>query len=208
MQYSGYPLAYVQHLVIRCSSSTSRASCLLRARDIHDRLSGDPQFDTNCLRVGEPINAHQLSSYLPSFGCLLLSPLNLWSNDVGKLQVNEAERLELLPSLSKRYADLIFGIPQEYFPSKKPFAYAVTLILNNASSEYRQDLKRRLFALEEQQEEDILHIYFSRKSLLYYLPLLLIYIVVFLYIYYSVSKYPRVRLLADRTSSPQVSSNA
>jgi hypothetical protein len=129
-------------------------------------------------------------SYLPSFNCLFLSPLNLWSNDVSNIINNEREILESIPSLSKRYADIIFGIPQEYFSSKKPLTYAITLLLNNASNEYRQDLKKRLFALDEQQQQnDIIHIYFSRKSLLYYLPLLLIYIVVFLYIYYSVCKY-------------------
>jgi hypothetical protein len=189
LKYSGYPLAYVQHIVIRCSSLTSRSSCLLRARNIRDRLFSDSQFDTNCLRVGEAINAQQMSSYLPSFGCLLLSPLNLWSNDVSNINSNEREILETIPSLSKRYADIIFGIPQEYFSSKKSFTYAITLVLNNASDEYRQDLKKRLFALDEQQQDDIIHIYFSRKSFLYYLPLVLIYIVVFLYIYYSVSKY-------------------
>ncbi|CAF1403977.1 unnamed protein product [Adineta steineri] len=193
--YSGYPLAYVQHIVIRCSSLTSRSSCFLRARDIHDRLSADSQYDTNCLRVSEPINAQQYMSYLPSFGCLFLSPLNLWSNDISNLKQNEHNFLELLPSLSKRYTDIIFGIPQEYFSSKKSLTYAITLILNNASNEYRQDLKKRLFALDEQQQQqnDIIHIYFSRKSLLYYLPLLLIYIVVFLYIYYSVSQFECVK---------------
>ncbi|UJR38440.1 hypothetical protein I4U23_031108 [Adineta vaga] len=190
--YSGYPLAYVQHIVIRCSSSTSRSSCFLRARDIHDRLSIDSQFDTNCLRVNEPINAQQIMSYLPSFGCLFLSPLNLWSNDISDLKIHEHERLEYLSSISKRYADIIFGIPQD---SKNSLTYAITLLLNNASNEYRQDLKKRLFALDDQQQQqnDIIHIYFSRKSLLYYLPLLLIYIVVFLYIYYSVSQFECVK---------------
>ncbi|CAF5107552.1 unnamed protein product [Rotaria sp. Silwood1] len=28
---SGYPLAYVQHIIVQCSSSTSRLSCLLKA---------------------------------------------------------------------------------------------------------------------------------------------------------------------------------
>ena len=177
--------------MIRCSSSTSRSSCLLRARDIHDRLSIDSQFDVNCLRISEPINAQQMMSYLPSYGCLFLAPLNLWSNDISNLKENEHERLEYLSSLSKRYADIIFGIPQDFnSPSKQSFTYAITLLLNNASNEYRQDLKKRLFALDDQQpqQNDIMHIYFSRKSFLYYLPLLLIYIVVFLYIYYSVSK--------------------
>ncbi|CAF1533001.1 unnamed protein product [Rotaria magnacalcarata] len=191
--YSGYPLAYVQHIVIRCSTLTSRPSCLLRARDIRDRLFSDPQFDANCLRVGEPINAQQMTSYLPSFGCLFLSPLNLWSNDLSNIISNEREILESIPTLSKRYADIIFGIPQEYFSSHKPLTYAITLLLNNASNEYRQDLKKRLFALDEQQKDDIIHIYFSRKSLLYYLPLVLIYIVVFLYIYYSVSQFECVK---------------
>ncbi|CAF1559634.1 unnamed protein product, partial [Adineta ricciae] len=126
--YSGYPLAYVQHIVIRCSSSTSRSSCLLRARDIHDRLSIDSQFDTNCLRISEPINAQQMMSYLPSYGCLFLSPLNLWSNDVSNLKEDEHERLEYLSSLSKRYADIIFGIPQDFSSSsKQSFTYAITL---------------------------------------------------------------------------------
>ncbi|CAF2945911.1 unnamed protein product [Rotaria sp. Silwood2] len=191
--YSGYPLAYVQHIVIRCSTLTSRTSCLLRARDIHDRLFADSQFDTNCLRVGEPINAQQMMLYLPSYGCLFLSPLNLWSNDILNIRNNEREILETIPSLSKRYTDIIFGIPQEYFSSNKPLTYAVTLLLNNASNEYRQDLKKRLSALDEQQQDDIIHIYFSRKSLLYYLPLVLIYIVVFLYIYYSVSQFECVK---------------
>jgi hypothetical protein len=127
--------------------------------------------------------------YLPSFSCLFLSPLNLWSNDVSNIINNERDILESIPSLSKRYADIIFGIPQEYFSSKKPLTYAITLILNNASNEYREHLKKQLFALDEHQQDDIIHIYFSRKSLLYYLPLILIYIVVFLYIYYSVCKY-------------------
>ncbi|CAF1560974.1 unnamed protein product, partial [Adineta ricciae] len=101
-----------------------------------------------------------------------------------------------LSSLSKRYADIIFGIPQDFSSSsKQSFTYAITLLLNNASNEYRQDLKKRLFALDDQQpqQNDIMHIYFSRKSFLYYLPLLLIYIVVFLYIYYSVSQFECVK---------------
>jgi len=193
--YSGYPLAYVQHIVIRCSSSTSQSTCLLRARDIRDRLLSDTQLDENCLRVGEPINAQQMNSYLPSFGCLFLSPLNLWSNDISNIINNEREILELIPSLSKRYADIIFGIPQKYFSSTKPLTYAITLILTNASNEFRQDIKKRLFALEEQttSQDDIIHIYFSKKPLLYYLPLVLIYIVVFLYIYYSVNQFECVK---------------
>lgn len=130
-----------------------------------------------------------MNSYLPSFGCLFLSPLNLWSNDISNIIRNEREILESIPSLSKRYADIIFGIPQKYFSSKKSLTYAITLLLTNTSNEYRQDLRKLLFALEDQQQSDeIIHIYFSRKPLLYYLPLILIYIVVFLYIYYSVSK--------------------
>ena len=183
--------------MIRCSSSTSQSTCLLRARDIRDRLLSDTQLDENCLRVGEPINAQQMNSYLPSFGCLFLSPLNLWSNDISNIINNEREILELIPSLSKRYADIIFGIPQKYFSSTKPLTYAITLLLTNASNEFRQDIKKRLFALEEQttSQDDIIHIYFSKKPLLYYLPLVLIYIVVFLYIYYSVSKYFRFKNL-------------
>ena len=135
-----------------------------------------------------------MMSYLPSFGCLLLSPLNLWSNDISNLINHEREILETIPSLSKRYADIIFGIPQEYFSSKKPLNYAVTLLLNNASHEYREDLKKRLSAFDEpSQQDDIIHIFFSRKSLLYYLPLVLIYIVVFLYIYYSVCQFECVK---------------
>ena len=123
---------------------TSHSTCLLRARDIRDRLFADRQYDANCLRVGEPINAPQLTSYLPSFGCLLLSPLNLWSNDLFNLVRHEDEILESIPSLSKRYADIVFGVPYKYVTSTKSFTYAITLLLTNASNEYRQDLKRRL----------------------------------------------------------------
>lgn len=186
-------MAYVQHIVIRCSSSTSRSTCFLRARDIRDRLLSDPQFDKNCLRISEPINAQQMFSYLPSFGCLILSPLNLWSNDISNLIDHERDILERIPSLSKRYADIIFGIPQEYFSRKKPLNYAMTLLLTNASNEYRDNLLKRLFALDEHDQDDIIHIFFSRKSLLYYLPLVLIYIVVFLYIYYSVCQFECVK---------------
>jgi hypothetical protein len=126
-------------------------------------------------------------SYLPSFGCLFLSPLNLWSNDISKIISNEQEILESISSLSKRYTDIIFGLPQEYISLSKPMTYAITILLMNTSTEYRQELRKRLVALDDQQD-DIIHIYFSRKSFVYYLPLVLIYIVVFLYIYYSVSK--------------------
>lgn len=133
-----------------------------------------------------------MQSYLPSYSCLFLSPLNLWSNDPSNIKINQDDILQSIPSLSKRYTDIIYGIPQESFSSsKKSFTFAITILLTNASYEYRQDLKRKLSALDEQKQQldDIIHIYFSRKSLLYYLPLLLIYIVVFLYIYYSVCKY-------------------
>jgi hypothetical protein len=140
------------------------------------------------LRVGEAIHAQEKFSYLPSFGCLFLSPLNLWSNDISNIISNEQEILESISSLSKRYADIIFGLPQEYFSSTKPMTYAITILLLNTSNEYRQELKKRLFAFDDQQNE-IIHIYFSKKSLLYYLPLVLIYIVVFFYIYYSVCKF-------------------
>ena len=161
-EYSGYPLAYVQHIVIRCSSSTSRSRCLLRARDIRDRLLSDSQFDENCLRVGEPINTQQMNAYLPSFACLFLSPLNIWSNDLSNIISNEREILETIPSLSKRCADIIFGIPQEFFSSKKSLTYVITLLLTNASKEFRQDLKKSLSALDEQSaiQDDIIHIYF------------------------------------------------
>lgn len=194
--YSGYPLAYVQHIVVRCSRSTSRSSCFLRARDIHERLFADNEYDFNCLRVGEPSNAQQIKGFLPSYGCLFLSPLNLWSNDLTKMQIEDEEtNLERISSFSKRYSDIIFGIPREYFSSSsKPLTYAVTLLLTNASNEYRSHLKKRLSALDDQQlNQEIVHIYFSRKSFLYYLPLLLIYIVVFLYIYYSVCQFECVK---------------
>lgn len=184
-------MVYVQHIVIRCSSLTSHSNCLFRARDLRDRLFGDSQFNENCLRVSEPINAQQWNSYLPSFGCLCLSPFNLWSNDLSKFLHDEEELLQRISSLPKRYADLLFGIPQKTISSRKSFSYAMTLLLTNASIEFRQDLKKRLFALDDSSTmppEEIIHIYFSKKPLIYYLPLVLIYIVVFLYIYYSVSK--------------------
>lgn len=193
--YSGYPLAYVQHIIVRCSRSTSRSVCFQRAREIHERLFTDSEYDLNCLRISEPSNIQQMKSYLPSYGCLFLSPLNLWSNDLTKMQIDDEETiLERISSFSKRYSDIIFGIPQEYFSSTKPLTYAITLLLTNASNEYRQHLSKRLSALDDQQlNQEIIHIYFSRKSFLYYLPLLLIYIVVFLYIYYSVCQFECVK---------------
>ncbi|CAF1131739.1 unnamed protein product [Adineta steineri] len=190
--YSGYPLAYVQHIIVRCSSLTSRSSCLLQVRQIRERLFADPQFDNNCLRVSEPIKTQEMLSYLPSFGCLFLSPLNLWSNDISNIISNEQEILDSILSLSKPYRDIIFGIPQDYISLNKSMTYAITILFMNTSTEYRQELKNRLFALDDQQD-DIIHIYFSRKSFVYYLPLILIYIVVFLYIYYSVNQFECVK---------------
>ncbi|CAF0855498.1 unnamed protein product [Didymodactylos carnosus] len=236
--YTGYPIAYVQHIVVRCGLASSLSSvtlkptdffrsCILKSNEIRDLLSSI-QYDNNqlenyCLHVTESSNVY-LKQYLPNYGCLLLSPLNIWNNDITKLyddsspldtiqQILTSSSSDQQQSFGSRrrrrrlFNDITFGVPyrliqNEFGRQEYQMTYAITLLLMNASSNYLQILKERLeskYYLSAnnnntiQDDTDIFHVHFSRKSFVYYLPLVLLYLVVFLYIYYSVSQFECVK---------------
>lgn len=211
------PFGYVQQIIVMTNSEDQRltkgrsisASDSLKvpltvAFDIHHRVAEFLGFigttENVCLPVGKA-----KKEFLPH-SCLLLSPSLLWKNDRSEL----FRDLNVLNTIFDSdcnsevcYKLLTFGIPLKMtglnrhrrLSAAGQLNFAITLVLK--TDEFRMQLKQTLndlyetVAYDETAEMNVF--YKSRKNWTEYIPLVLSYVVLFVYVYFSVSKIEMVK---------------
>ncbi|KAL9968180.1 hypothetical protein ACROYT_G026523 [Oculina patagonica] len=184
------------------------------------------QLNDVCLKVDSGPNAAQLSGfgindqrYLPSKGCLLLSPANLWNRDIKRFN-QDASVLDDLYLDRGRTAfnigvkEFILGLPLKQtgiYPSMQTdgphhvIQYGLTLVLSSHDSRYIDELSKQLknkFPLASPTEKDdninkdnVVHIYYKGedREFIEFAPLCVTYFIVFLYLAFSVGKIEMVK---------------
>ncbi|XP_038076321.1 sterol regulatory element-binding protein cleavage-activating protein-like isoform X2 [Patiria miniata] len=161
-----------------------------------------------CLYVMEP--ADDCKEVLPRHNCLMVSPANVWGDNAEKFRqdaklVNSIFEtqgsMEAMPSIK----DLLFGVPSKYTginrfymrSRQRQISFAITLVLQTYDQTFVDGLKAHLLLRhgagnvqqEDKEREQIVHIYYQdEKGLLELSPLIIIYVLLLLYIYFSISK--------------------
>ena len=105
-----------------------------------------------CFQVSEPIaKIDKLSaSYLPTFSCLMLSPANIWQNDINKF-LQDSTIIKTMysikdlvsPHSSGSLRDILFGVPWMETGIKRLYvrtrARTITFAITIVFSEYNQE---------------------------------------------------------------------
>ncbi|XP_046440155.1 sterol regulatory element-binding protein cleavage-activating protein-like [Daphnia pulex] len=161
--------------------------------------------------------ARSFQHLLPEFSCIILSPANLWKLDENTFR-NDAQFLDTIFSFKNpvvevrsSMADILYGVPLKNsglkkFPVKtrsRVLTYAITILLKTHSEPFLYDLRLKLrnqFPLHSTTQEStssrrtIVHIYYpERFNYLELIPLTFVYLILFLYIYFSVRKIEMVK---------------
>ncbi|KAF6021782.1 SCAP [Bugula neritina] len=169
-----------------------------------------------CLHVSEPDANVQGSRFLPQFDCLILSPANLWHNQKEVFE-SDKEILQTVQSsaqnsyeASPRMRDLLFGVPWRESGMSKFFVrnrertvqYSITIIYKTYNPEYIKQLTDTLLSLyplslvNSNVSQTITHVSYREHTTSYiadYTPLIAAYLILFLYIYFSVQKIEMVK---------------
>jgi hypothetical protein len=171
-----------------------------------------------CLHVESVApRARSFQHLLPEFSCIILSPANLWKLDENTFR-NDAQFLDTIFSFKNpvvevrsSMADILYGVPLKIsglkkFPVKtrsRVLTYAITILLKTHSEPFLFDLRLKLrnqFPLHSTTQEStssrrtIVHIYYpERFNYLELIPLTFVYLILFLYIYFSVRKIEMVK---------------
>lgn len=170
-----------------------------------------------CLHMSEPVDK-SLHDCLPSFSCLVLSPANLWNVDSSSFR----EDAELMKTITQKFGqtldtppnvlDILFGIPWKATGLKKYYlrnrrriiSFAVTIIFKSESYNHKfiQSLRHHLETVFPNSRRNannsaidhLVHIYFKDFNyFVEYTPLMVTYLVLLLYLYFSVRKIEMVK---------------
>ena len=139
---------------------------------------------------------------LPEFSCLMISPANFWSNSkilfknddniLNKLKNNKRHIREILFGI--RWSDLISTFKYNETTSASTItSFAITIAFKKYDQELINELKLRLNEKfqnlnDKKQMNNFIHLHYMSKSFWYYIPYISLFILLFLYIYISVSK--------------------
>lgn len=176
----------------------------------------EQSLDDHCYRISEPIKAPHLRELLSEYSCFIISPANFWKRDIDRFNNDP----NLMKTVYKKFGqvvespptakDLLFGIPWGYTGLTRYYirnrqriiSYAVTIILkkyepkfiSNLSKMLEQRHPNTLYNVNNSEIEDIVHVHFKDVNyIIEYTPLLVIYLVLLLYLYFSVSKIDMVK---------------
>ncbi|KAJ8314345.1 hypothetical protein KUTeg_008906 [Tegillarca granosa] len=177
---------------------------------------GDISVADICLRVPEVLSTVKAKSVLPEYACLELSPANLWHRDLSKFK-NDAEILQMIYG-SHRQAletppyvrDILFGVPwkdsgiSRYFirNQQRTITFGVTIVMKKYDPGFLNSLKKKLENtypetiknVNNTKIDYIVHIHYKEvKVFVDYMLLILTYIVLLMYIYFSVRKIEMVK---------------
>ncbi|XP_019630539.1 PREDICTED: sterol regulatory element-binding protein cleavage-activating protein-like [Branchiostoma belcheri] len=176
------------------------------------KISGKTRSTSDfCLHIPEVLPKFKAKGLLPEFNCLLVSPANFWKGDatlfkedgqiIKTIHSFQSPTIETAPTIK----DLLFGVPAKatgvhrFFLRNKQrlIMYAVTLALKDYNATYINTLKTilqkkyhsSLLNVTQESEEQITHMHFKEEfSIIELVPLLATYLILFLYISFSVSK--------------------
>ncbi|XP_062599956.1 sterol regulatory element-binding protein cleavage-activating protein-like [Saccostrea cucullata] len=169
-----------------------------------------------CLRVGEVLPKIKFRELLPKYSCLTLSPANFWFSKKEKYLADG----EILKTLFKRHGqpletppylrDILFGIPwknsgiSRYFirNQQRTISFAISVALKNYNKSFLLALKSRLEDLypetarnvNNSQVNTIVHIHYpDSKVFTEHTYLIITYVFLLMYIYFSVRKIEMVK---------------
>lgn len=159
------------------------------------------------------------TNILPDYGCLILSPANLWSRDPRSFQF-DANVINTVFNFQRNQreghsslADLMFGLRQRdtgitKYPVRnrqRVISYAVTIAFSKYNSDYVSALKRHLMKqyplIDEFKNlvnltEDKVHVFFAadqRTSTDEWVPIFITILMVFFYVYFSIKRVEFIR---------------
>ena len=166
-------------------------------------------MDHECLRTDglAPRYRSTLAHILPDYGCLILSPANIWRKASSVFQ-DDANIVETIFNFQRSreghssLADLMFGLRQRdtgltKYPvnnRQRTITYAITVVLRQNKPQFISSLKTHLHSLyplhaDHDDIKNIIHLYFpERFNGAEYIPYSVTMLVLFLYVYYSFNK--------------------
>jgi len=167
-------------------------------------------MDHECLRTDglSPRYRASLAHILPDYGCLILSPANIWRKDPVQFQedgdpVNTIFKFQSSREGHSSLADIMFGLRQRdtgltKYPVRnrqRIITYSVTVVLRQHKPQFIKTLRRHLSQLyplhvdENNRTESIVHIHFPEQiSGTEYIPYTVLIIGLFLYMLFSCRK--------------------
>ncbi|GIY33272.1 sterol regulatory element-binding protein cleavage-activating protein [Caerostris darwini] len=232
--FQGPPVSYIQQIVVKSAVSPWKSDLilidafraplsiafqineLLRNHQIYQRTANHTSLGDLCLQVSEPLD-ELASDILPHYDCLIISPSNIWKNDLLRFKGDPdivktifAGKNSIDPAILR---EILFGVPFKETGIKKLFirnrprilTYAFTIAFQTYNEDYLKSLSDLFKSKFENhpypenvtvnfEDSDIVHIQFQdNHTLLEFIPLLMAYIALFLYIYFSVYKIELVK---------------
>lgn len=169
-----------------------------------------------CLQVSEPKDKVAAAS-LPQYGCLVLSPTYVWKQDYNTFQHDSQLLMSIFnqkdeTSNSYYLREILFGVPWKETGIKKfcvrnrqrVITFAITIVLNKWEPSLVHSLEDKLHqaypghshnsSSKDRGQQQIVHVHFQyQHTLAEFVPLGTIYVILFLYIYYSVRKIELVK---------------
>ena len=174
-----------------------------------DRATG-LDMDHECLRTDglSPRYRSSLAHLLPDYGCLILSPANIWRRDPTSYQedatiVDTVFNFQRSREGHSSLADLMFGLRQRdtgltKYPvnnRQRTITYSVTIVLRQHKPQFIAALRKHLKHLypltadSEVNNSGIVHIHFPEQlNGEEYIPYTLTILAVFVYVFYSLNK--------------------
>ena len=238
---SSPPVAYLQQIQMRAMIYPYRTEDLIRtdafrgpiasafklhledvvsfvAKDTGNSNSSDQlQMDKQCLRTDGLSSRYKSTSavdVLPEYGCLILSPANLWQRDPATFQMDANVISTVFNYQRSReghssLTDLTFGMRlRDAGLTKYPvrnrqrvISYAVTVVLKKHDPEFIEALRSHLKDVyplhadnNTRSDQSVVHMFFPSRS--YYselLPFFFTLVLLFIYVYFSCIKMELVR---------------
>lgn len=169
-----------------------------------------------CLRVSEPLQSKHSEGLLPQYSCLILSPANMWQKSLARF----LEDKEVLSTIYKRYnptldarpgiRDVLFGLPWQqtgisrYFirNRQRTISFAITIVLKEYDESFVKSLRSYLenvypdtaSNVNNSEIDHVVHLHYKDVNIYFeYTHLIVLYLVLLLYIYFSVKKIEMVK---------------
>ncbi|XP_023037735.1 sterol regulatory element-binding protein cleavage-activating protein [Drosophila willistoni] len=186
---------------------------------VRNHQSGENQrtLEHNCLHVENVKRGvqGQLDQIFPEYGCLLLSPANLWAQNAQNFTrdtniLNTIFQYHNLQKSKVSTAEMLFGLPIQdtgfkRYPLRarsRIIQYALTLVMKHNDAEYLETLKEKLLryypplpamptggSSPAEEPSTITYIFYPGEYKIWeFLPLTVAFILVFVYVYFSVRK--------------------
>ena len=145
------------------------------------------------------------TNILPDYGCLILSPANLWQRDPRFFQFDE-NPISTVFNYQKGHseghsslADLVFGLQQRdtgitKYPVRnrqRVITYAVTIAFAKYNPDFLKAFKAHLLNVykvdELSEDNDVVHVFYSstERSYAKWIPFVITILMLFFYVYFS-----------------------